>query len=129
MSDWTFLEKNRVKLGCQTVHPMYFTTSEDGFNGMFRFIVNGHLVRCIASDGAGWKHVSVSLEGESKPPTWAVMCRIKDLFWNDEDWVVQFHPAKSEYVNHHPGCLHLWEYTGGGPFKMPTPNSLLVGPK
>lgn len=128
MSDWIFLEKNRVKEWCQTVHPMYFTTAADGFNGMFRFVINGHLLRCVVSDGEDWKHVSVSIEGESKPPQWGVMCRVKDLFWEPEDWVVQFHPAASEYVNHHPGCLHLWQYTGTE-FKMPTPDSIMVGIK
>jgi hypothetical protein len=36
------------------------------------------------------------------------MCEIKELFWSDEETVVQFHPRKSEYVNLHQGCLHLW---------------------
>ena len=26
----------------------------------------------------------------------------------EEETVVQFHPKKSEYVNTHPYCLHLW---------------------
>jgi hypothetical protein len=55
------------------------------------------------------------------------MCAVKDLFWNDEDVVVQFHPAKSTYVNNHPGCLHLWRCTDGREF--PTPPEILVGIK
>jgi hypothetical protein len=91
--------------------------------------IDGRLVRCLASDGGGWQHGSVSVEYESKTPNWSIMCKVKELFWEDEDWVVQFHPAKSQYVNFHPGCLHLWRYTGGGPFQMPTPASIMVGPK
>lgn len=129
MSNWYFLNKMRVTEPNAHIPSWYITTAEDGFNGMFRIAHNTKLLRCIASDGLGWQHVSVSIEGEDKPPTWSMMCHIKELFWEDEDWVCQFHPAKSQYVNCHPGCLHLWRYTGGGPFQMPLPNSLLVGPK
>lgn len=55
-----------------------------------------------------WDHVSVTLVGSQKTPTWDEMCFIKDLFWDPEDTVIQFHPKKSDYVNLHPGCLHLW---------------------
>jgi hypothetical protein len=51
------------------------------------------------------------------------MCRIKDLFFDDEDWVVQFHPARSEYVNHHPYTLHLWKPLDTA---LPTPHYSLV---
>lgn len=81
-------------------------------------------LRCIASDGWGWEHVSVSLP--SRVPTWDEMCYIKELFWDDENWVVQYHPAKSEYVNCHPYVLHLWHPLEQ---ELPTPPSLLVGPK
>lgn len=123
MSDWKFLNQVRVWRG------MYASTPEDGFNGMFEFSIPGEArrIRCIASDGEGWQHVSVSFGQHSKSaPSWELMCRIKDLFWNDEDWVCQFHPAKSEYVNNHPGCLHLWKPTDA---MLPTPHSLLVGIK
>ena len=30
-----------------------------------------------------------------------------------DECVVQFHPPKSEYVNLHPYCLHLWKKIGG----------------
>lgn len=123
MSKWIELNKARVRTG-------YFGSTEaDGFNGLFEFSLPGEArrIRCIASDGEGWQHVSVSFGASSKScPPWELMCRIKDLFWDDEDWVCQFHPAKSEYVNNHPGCLHLWRCTDQ---TMPTPSSLMVGIK
>lgn len=64
----------------------------------------------IASWGGGWEHVSVSLK--KRCPTWEEMCMIKDIFWGDDECVVQFHPTKSEYVNAHPYCLHLWKKIG-----------------
>ena len=48
------------------------------------------------------------------------------MFWGDEDCVVQFHPPRSEYVNMHPNCLHLWKQVDAE-FSMP--DSILVGIK
>lgn len=81
-------------------------------------------VRVIAGDGLGWEHVSVSLP--DRCPTWDEMCAIKDLFWDPEDCVVQFHPPRSEYVNCHPYCLHLWRPIG---VDIPRPAPQLVGPR
>jgi hypothetical protein len=52
------------------------------------------------------------------------MCFIKDLFWDAEDVVIQYHPAKSEYVNMHENTLHLWRPVGK---EIPTPPKELVG--
>jgi hypothetical protein len=53
------------------------------------------------------------------------MCFVKDLFWDDEECVMQLHPPKSDYVNCHPNCLHLWKPVGQD---IPRPPSELVGP-
>lgn len=79
----------------------------------------------IWSTGGGWEHVSVCPFNGSMPK-WEDMCLIKDIFWDAEDWVVQYHPAKSEYVNNMPNCLHLWKPTEE---KLPTPASILTGLK
>jgi len=79
-----------------------------GNNGAF-FIPFNRLVfkaKAIASDGMGWEHVSVSFP--DRTPLWEEMCRIKDMFWDEEDCVIQYHPPKSQYRNLHPFCLHLW---------------------
>lgn len=73
-----------------------------GNNGAF---IIGRL-RVIASDGEGWEHVSVSLS--DRCPTWTEMCKIKSVFWDPEDAVMQLHPPVSTYVNNHPNTLHLW---------------------
>jgi hypothetical protein len=72
----------------------------------------------------GWEHVSVSTS--SRTPSWAEMCFVKDLFWRDDEVVMQLHPAKSDYVNHHPYCLHLWAPLDAS---IPLPPSEFVGPK
>lgn len=60
-----------------------------------------------------WEHLSVSLP--DRCPTWDEMCFLKDLFWEPQDAVVQFHPAKSDYVNVAKFCLHLWRFKLGFP--------------
>jgi hypothetical protein len=52
------------------------------------------------------------------------MCFVKDLFWDEEECVVQFHPPKSKYVNHHTRCLHLWKQIG---VVVPMPPTKLIG--
>lgn len=56
---------------------------------------------------ARWEHVSVSLE--NRCPTWDEMCFVKDLFWEPEECVIQYHPPRSKYVNNHPYVLHMWK--------------------
>lgn len=124
MSDWNFLNKHRVRRGA------YASSEADGFNGAFGFNIPGEarMVCVIASDGEGWKHVSVSFgQVSAKTPSWEVMCAIKDLFFEPEDVVIQLHPKKSDYVNNHPGCLHLRQCTDGR--EQPLPPSIFVGIK
>ena len=66
------------------------------------------LIHCtvIASWGGGWEHVSVC--PSNRTPDWDEMNAIKDMFWNDDEVVMQLHPAKSNYVNLMTKCLHLW---------------------
>jgi hypothetical protein len=122
VSDWNFLNAHRFH------HSSYPRTDASwGFNGVFQFGLSGdpHSIRCIASDGGGWQHVSVSYwQKPRRVPSWELMCRIKDLFWDKTDTVVQYHPAESDYVNMHPGCLHLWRPTEA---ILPVPPPMMIG--
>ncbi len=69
------------------------------------------------ADGIRWEHVSVSPVGAKKCPDWETMSFVKAIFWDDEDTVIQMHPKRSEYVNVHPHCLHLWRMVGGFPWE------------
>lgn len=113
------LEQARYKI------PGYYNR---GFEGAFRLMgpygARLHIVSSIGTDPAseGWEHVSVSTE--RRLPNWNEMCLVKDLFWDEEEVVFQLHPAKSQYVNNHPTCLHMWRH----PTKpVPLPPSILVG--
>lgn len=102
------------------------SNSSFGNNGVFLIPYKKKLrFNVQASDGEGWEHVSVTIQGAGRAPTWNEMCLIKSLFWGDDDCVVQYHPAKADYVNCHPHCLHLWRPID---LPLPTPNPLMVGP-
>jgi hypothetical protein len=81
------------------------STDQIGNNGAFTIPFESFILHVVASEGMGWEHVSVSLS--HRIPNWREMCFIKNLFWDEEDMVIQYHPKKSEYVNRHDNCLHL----------------------
>ncbi len=118
-------------------HPQLGTTFMDGNNGAFHIDSpeNGWKLALICSDGDSWEHVSVhayrrslavSSPAQMRTPNWREMCFVKNLCWDDEDEVVQYHPKKSEYVNCHPHVLHLWRPIG---VVFPMPPSVMVGPR
>jgi len=129
-------EKYRAKLDMS--HPYY---TEEGMNeGIFMIptAMKTVFLMCIATPGEDfmpWEHVSVTLKKMLKGgtahelgrcPTWEEMCKVKDLFWDGTDAVVQFHPPESEYVSEHHHCLHLWKKVGEN---FETPPSIAVGNK
>ena len=92
------------------VHPN-FGRSPLGMNyGYFEVILKGQL-RIISSGSdkeSGWEHVSIS--HQEQVPTWKEMCYIKELFWRDDETVLQL--KKSMYINCHLFTLHLWKKIG-----------------
>lgn len=73
--------------------------------GLLRIISSGNT---DGNPGAkGWEHVSVSRA--DKCPSWGEMALVKEMFWDDEETVIQFHPRKSAHINEMPYCLHLWK--------------------
>lgn len=120
-------EKSRITYGEMA------SCADYGNNGAFGVVLNTNVGKgqhgkrrfhIIASDGDDWEHVSVSLP--DRTPTWGEMCVIKGMFWGEDDCVVQYHPPKSDYINNHPYCLHLWRPIG---IELPRPDSILVGIK
>lgn len=111
---------------------LYATSPRDGSNGIFQFPhyrIVGFEIRCMISNAGGWEHVSVTVARPGKDaernPSWDEMCWVKAQFWAEEEAVVEYHPAKSDYVSCHPFCLHLWKPID---VEMPCPDPLMVGP-
>lgn len=71
----------------------------------------------IASeDFVGWDHVSahiISVESGSlnRTPNNEEMQFLRNIFFEDEDVVVEFHPAKKDYINNYSYALHMWKST------------------
>lgn len=89
---------------------------DGGYGIMYLSGTKSKPARVVFSWGGGWEHVSVSFP--NRCPTWEEMCKVKDIFWYDSECVAQFHPPKSEYVNNHLYCLHLWRKIGAD-FELP----------
>lgn len=113
-------EKHRIKTGTLR------STKDYGNNGAF--FINSlkfkKALTVIASDQEGWEHVSVSTY--NRCPTWEEMSFIKSLFWDDDDFVVQMHPPKSDHINFHPFCLHLWRKAGTNEFCERPPSKMVA---
>lgn len=117
----------RIRTGVCTIGPVpsasLASTDEDGWNGHFLVPLEGEVWHVIISDEGGWRHLSVTNAQKRVMPSWNIMCRLKDAFFDDADWVCQFHPANEDNINDHPWCLHLWQPLND---KLPIPPYVLV---
>lgn len=68
-------------------------------------------LRVIVSIDAGWRHLSVS--HPYRFPTWNEILRLRNWFFPSEMEVVMVLARRSEYVNVHPNCFHLWQSACG----------------
>lgn len=98
------LEKFRVQL------PGYMPQNEGDIEGAFIIPYGNKNLKVMVGCGEGWDHVSVSLR--HRVPTWEEINWIKNLFFEDDETVIQIHPPKSQYVNCCKTCLHLWRPWG-----------------
>lgn len=97
-------------------------TDNDGMGGKYYDKYSNKWLNFIFSYQLGWEHLSVSMPG--KTPSWDQMCVMKNIFWNEDEACVEYHPKKEEYVNDHEYCLHIWKPTK---VELPTPPTILVG--
>jgi hypothetical protein len=93
-------------------------------DGIFIIAINKKRMAIIASRVMGWDHVSASMT--DRCPTWPEMCVVKDLFFDEDECVMQLHPPKSNQINNHNYCLHLWSPQE---IPIPQPPDILVGIK
>lgn len=95
----------------------------DEHNGAFIFKLESSNLdfKVIAGNGEGWDHVSVSTD--FRIPRWNEMQKIKEMFFEDDEVVMQLHPAKKDQINNHPYCLHLWKPQNR---KIPKPPLFMV---
>lgn len=92
-------------------------------DGWYLVACRGVTLKVIASCGFGWEHVSVSLP--NRTPTWDEMEFVRELFWQDDETVMQLSVPRSEHISLHRYCLHLWRPTD---VAVPVPPAWMVGP-
>lgn len=109
---FSHLSKYRVRTG------LYGSDDSIGRHGAFDIPHPNGLVffQSIATAGEIkplWEHVSVKAKNKGakdwRCPTWAEMCFIKDLFWEENETVIQYHVSGDDLINVHPAVLHLWK--------------------
>jgi len=115
---WNHLDKYRQQ------SPPFHSPPGSTF-GSFSVPRNGVILNIIATDGrmdAGgelpdteWEHVSVhavdTVFHKRRIPTWLEMCFVKDLFWEQDEVVMQLHVASKDHININEHVLHLWKPT------------------
>lgn len=110
--DWKHLEKFRMQ--------GKFSSPPGAHYGHFQIPHSGRGLIIICSSGEvamsqgleAWDHVSVRghdpVFRRDFIPSWPAMCYVKELFWDDDECVVQYHPPKSDHINVNEYVLHLW---------------------
>lgn len=98
---------------CRVLLGPYASKKEDNLMGAFYIqspiTLDTLLVLSSGPDNGSWEHVSISVPEKDRTPTWEEMCFIKNIFWNKDELVIQFHPPEKDYVRIHPFVLHLWK--------------------
>jgi hypothetical protein len=86
----------------------HFGSSGDENCGVFvlPYPRTGASLKCVASSGHGWDHVSVSLL--NRCPNWFEMDFIKRTFFHPSEVVMQLHVGEADHISIHPYVLHLW---------------------
>lgn len=81
------------------------------------------ILKCLASNSEGWDHVSVSVDGHQRTPTWGEMAFVKTVFFKMDEIAWEYHMNVSDHINDHPFVLHIWRKHD---FTMPLPPKVFV---
>ena len=103
------------------------TDDSIGNSGGFVIPLNDNTIAMVIANSAfrdeendfPWEHASVHIQYRPKgkknrtkrrTPTWSEMAKIKHMFWEDDEVVMQLHVEIKNHVNIHPNVLHLWRH-------------------
>ena len=95
---------------CLPINPKgWKRVREDSHGAAYRSTRNEGTAICsmdVESDGKRWVHLS--LAHPNRLPTYQELCDARDAFLGNEARCIQVFAPKSEHVNIHKYCLHLW---------------------
>ena len=85
-----------------------YGTAGDDYGGLFQIpsCIDKAPMIVIASNDAGWDHVSVSRK--NRCPNWAELDQVYRLFFRDGEHAMQLHLPADQHISVHPYTLHLW---------------------
>jgi hypothetical protein len=112
-----------MKANFDALRPYRLQHGHDGGAYEIPSPIDGASLMVIVSWGLGWDHVSVSRT--NRCPNWPEMEHVKHLFFRDTETAMQLHVPRSDHINRHPNCLHLWRPQRA---EIPRPPGILVGP-
>jgi hypothetical protein len=97
----------------------------DDKSGAFLIPVPGQstVLKVLASGHDGWDHISVSVNGQGRTPTWAEMEHAKRLFFKKDELAWEYHMNPDDHLSIHPYVLHIWRKHD---FEMPLPPKFFV---
>lgn len=120
-------QDNELREQYRVIRGQFASTKEHGNNGHFLIPYHTKYLFCIVSDQLGWEHVSCQIVDKrfkhSWIPDYRALQTVKDFFWDYEESVVQYFPAKADHINLHEKVLHLWRPTDA---EMPMPPKVFV---
>ena len=102
------------------------TLANDGFFAFWTDPINRRVYSIILSWGGGWEHFSINPIKNDKTPSWDFMCKMKEMFFKDDEACVEYHPAKKDYISQLDHCLHIWRPLEK---ELPVPPAIYVGLK
>lgn len=83
--------------------------SVSGQMGKLRFIVSGE----TEQDGKRWVHLSIIKANAI--PEWNELVRVRNAVLGEEALCLHIVSRRSQHVNIHPYCMHLWWCVDGDP--------------
>lgn len=83
--------------------------------GVFIIRIGSYALLCIVGDGHFWDHVSVTVRDKKgrqikRLPNYNELCKVKNLFFEDDEIVVHYFVPATDHVNINDWCLHLWKH-------------------
>jgi hypothetical protein len=76
-------------------------------------LVELRVLRSISTTKIGDKWIHLSVSRPDRLPSWEELSKVKDEFLGAEAEAYQVLAKRSDHVNTHPYCLHLWSPVDG----------------
>lgn len=98
--------RSGAPIGLQEIHAEELRGHPKGCEQVRWWLSPDDIRVCTSVDGG---HLHASISHPSRYPTWDEIRAVRDWYFPEEMEVVMVLARRSEYVNLHPNCFHLWQ--------------------